>query len=126
MSSGFAFGVGAGFGYGKNFNSSLWLHADYLFHLGTLIDVDGLRLGLYGGPGVFATFFGSHYGLGYSNAPYFGGFDAVGFGLRLPLGIALVFDALPLELYGEFDPAVGVFPGIGFGIGASLGFRFYL
>jgi hypothetical protein len=29
--SGVVLGIGAGFGYGKQFGASLWMHADYLF-----------------------------------------------------------------------------------------------
>ena len=123
--SGVALGLGAGFGYGNAFGASLWLHADYLFHFATLLDGDGLDLSLYGGPGLFATIFGSNYGFGYRDRPYYRDFDGVGFGVRLPVGISAAFDALPLEVYLQLDPALSLFPGIGFGIGGSLGFRFY-
>jgi hypothetical protein len=123
--SGIALGIGAGFGYGRQFGASLWLQADYLIHLATLIDADGLDLAFYGGPGAFVTVFGSNYGFGFAGNPYFNDFNFVGFGLRLPIGLSLAFDSFPLELYGQLDPAVSLFPGIGFGVGASLGFRFY-
>lgn len=123
--TGVALGIGAGFGYGRGFGASLWLHADYLFHLATLLDADGFALGAYAGPGIFATIFGNNYGFGYAGAPYLNNFDYVGFGLRLPLGLSLAFGSLPLEVFLELDPALSLFPGLGFGIGASLGFRLY-
>lgn len=123
--SGFALGLGAGFGYGNAFRTSLWLQADYLFHLGTLIDADGVDLAVYGGPGVFASVFGANYGFGYAGNPWYDNVDAVGVGVRLPIGLSLAFDRAPLELYAQFDPALGVFPAVGFGLGGSVGFRFY-
>jgi hypothetical protein len=123
--SGFAFGVGAGFGYGRGFGASLWLHADYLFHLATLLDGDGFDLGAYAGPGLFVTIFGRNYGFGYAGPSYLNNWDYVGFGIRVPVGLSLAFEALPLEVFLELDPALSLFPGLGFGIGASLGFRVY-
>jgi len=123
--TGVALGIGAGFGYGRGFGASLWLHADYLFHLGMLLNGDGFGLGVYAGPGVFATIFGSNYGFGYAGPPYLNDFDYVGFGIRVPVGLSLAFHALPLEVFLELDPALSLFPGLGFGVGASLGFRVY-
>ena len=123
--SGLAFGVGAGFGYGSGFGASLWLHVDYLFHLATLLDGDGVDLGVYAGPGLFATIFGRNYGFGYAGQPYLNNWDYVGFGIRVPIGLSLAFETFPLEVFLELDPALSLFPGLGFGIGASLGFRIY-
>jgi hypothetical protein len=123
--SGFALGVGAGFGYGNTFRTSLWLQADYLIHVATLIDSDGVDLGVYGGPGVFASVFGANYGFGYAGNAWYDNVNYVGVGVRLPIGLSLAFDKFPLELYAQFDPAIGVFPAVGFGLGGSVGFRVY-
>jgi hypothetical protein len=123
--SGFALGVGAGFGYGSTFRTSLWLQADYLIHLATLIDSDGVDLAVYGGPGVFASIFGANYGFGYAGNPWYDNVDYIGVGVRLPVGLSLAFDKFPLELYAQFDPAIGVFPAVGFGLGGAVGFRVY-
>ncbi|HEY1101747.1 MAG TPA: DUF3996 domain-containing protein [Myxococcota bacterium] len=122
--SGFVLGVGAGFGFGDRFSSSLWLHGDYLFTLLTLIDSQ-VNLTFYGGPGIYAQFFGNGYGYGYRGNPYYAGVDFLGFGLRLPFGLSMSFDAAPLEIYLELDPTLSVFPYVGFGVGGSLGFRFH-
>ena len=124
--SGIALGIGAGFGYGQGFGAALWLHGDYLMQLATLIDADSLDLNFYAGPGLFATFFGSGYGFGYQGQPYARGFDAFGAGVRFPFGLSMAFNAAPVEIYVELDPAISVFPGIGFGLGGSLGFRWYI
>jgi len=121
--SGVVLGIGAAFGYGNAFGTSLWLHADYLFTLAKLIDSE-VDLAIYGGPGIFVAAFGGNYGFGYRGDPYYNDVD-VAFGLRLPVGLSLAFDAAPLEIYLEADPALSLFPGIGFGIGGSLGFRFH-
>ncbi len=122
--TGLVLGLGANFGYGNAFGTSLWLHADYLFTLAKLVDSQ-VDLTFYAGPGLFiAAFGGSNYGFGYRGNNYYNDLD-VGFGLRLPIGLSLAFDSAPLEIYLEADPTLSLFPGIGFGIGGSLGFRFY-
>lgn len=122
--NGFVLGVGAGFGYARAFNSSLSIHGDYLMHLATLANTGQVSLTFYAGIGVWLTLFGDGYGYFnsryyYSSAPYFG------VGVRVPLGLSLAIAQAPIEIYLEADPALFVFPGIDFGIGASLGFRFH-
>lgn len=122
--TGVVLGLGANFGYANAFNTSLWLHVDYLFTLAKLIDSQ-VDLAFYAGPGLFIAAFGNgNYGFGYRGNNYYNDLD-VGFGLRLPIGLSLAFDAAPLEIYLEANPTLALFPGIGFGIGGSLGFRFH-
>ena len=51
--------------------------------------------------------------------------DYFGLGVRVPLGLAMSFEAAPVEVYLELDPAIFVFPGVGGFLGASLGFRWF-
>lgn len=124
--SGIVLGIGAGFGYGRNFGAALWLHGDYLMTLATLVRADALNLNFYAGPGLFATVFGVGYGFGYAGEPYYKDGNFIGAGIRFPLGLSMAFNDAPIEIYVELDPALSLFPGLGFGIGGSLGFRWYI
>lgn len=121
--TGFVIGVGAGFGYGRTFATSLSIHVDYLIHVATLVRQEQLALTAYVGPGLWLSMFGDGFGFGYS--PYFGN-SFIDVGVRVPVGLALGFSTAPIEVYLELDPAIFVFPGIYFGVGASLGFRWHL
>lgn len=123
---GIVVGVGAGFAVRNAFGVGLSLHADYLFHLAELVRNDTVALSFYLGPGLWVSLFNGGYGLGYVGYYYGGSFALFGIGARLPLGLSLAFAAAPIELYLELDPALFVFPGVDFGLGASIGFRFYL
>lgn len=117
-------GVGAGIGYRGNF-FGLHLHGDYLFTIASLINNADLHLSAYVGPGLFITLFNANaYGFGFGYY-YVGNYALFGFGARLPLGVNLRFAAAPIEVYLELDPMLLVFPGLDFGIGASLGFRWF-
>jgi len=121
---GIVFGIGAGFGYGRNFSTSLSLHLDYLFHLATLVRTDQVALTAYAGPGLWLTLFGGGYGFGYGYY-YAPGIAFFGLGIRVPVGLSMSFSGAPLEIYLELDPAVFVFPGLDVGVGGSLGFRWH-
>lgn len=114
-------------GYGQF--EGLSLHGDYLFTLATLVNNGTIDLTAYLGPGVWLNLFaynGFAYGVGYGAGYYYfnGGFPFAILG-RLPLGLNLRFNAAPIEVYVELDPALLIFPGVDFFIGASLGFRWF-
>ncbi|HEY1098076.1 MAG TPA: hypothetical protein VGF99_04070 [Myxococcota bacterium] len=129
QANGFVVGVGAGFAYGRRYYgynagfASLSIHADYLWHLATLVSNGDVALTFYAGVGLWLSLFGNGYGYGLVN-PYYGN-SYFGVGVRVPLGLSLGFSGAPVEVYLEADPAIFVFPGIDFGIGASLGFRWH-
>lgn len=117
-------GIGAGIGWRGNV-FGLHLHGDYLFTVATLINNADLALSAYVGPGLFITLFNANgfaWNFGYY---YYGGYALFGFGARVPLGLNLRFSAAPIEVYLEADPYLLVFPGLDFGIGAALGFRWF-
>lgn len=131
--NGFVLGVGAGFAYGRGnryyngYNAgfaSLSIHADYLWHLATLVSTGDVALTFYAGVGLWLSLFGNGYGYGLVS-PYYGYNSYFGLGVRVPLGLSLGFSGAPIEVYLEADPAIFVFPGIDFGLGASLGFRWH-
>ena len=118
-SEGIVIGVGGGIWY----DESLALHLDYLWHP-LVAHFDGGTLSGYIGVGGWASVGvdGAH--IGYYQ-PFYRGAQPVALGLRVPFGISLAFNTVPIELFAELVPAVEVFPGIGvFGQG-GLGARFY-
>jgi hypothetical protein len=119
-------GLGAGFGWYGGFGPGLSLHADYLFDVAQLVKNDTLALSFYIGPGLWLALFRSGYGFGVGYYYYGQGPGLFGLGVRMPIGISMAFSAAPIELYLEADPALFVFPGVDFGLGGSIGFRFYL
>ncbi len=120
---GFVVGVGAGFlPYGR-FATSLSLHADYIKHLATLANTGQVAVTFYAGLGLWLSLFGDGYSYGYFNRYNYNA--GIGVGVRVPVGVSLTVSQAPIEIYLEADPALFVFPGIGFGLGASLGFRFH-
>ena len=122
--NGFAFGLGAGFGYGRAFLPSLSLHGDYQLHLATLVRNGDLSLTGYVAPGLWLVLFGTGYGF-YNGPAYAPGINFAGLGVRLSLGLSMAFSAAPIELYLELTPAVFVFPGFDAGIGWTFGFRYF-
>jgi hypothetical protein len=120
---GFVVGVGAGFVYYGPFSGSLSIHGDYIKHLATLANTGQVAVTFYAGLGLWLSLFSDGYSYGYINRySYNAGF---GVGVRVPLGVSMSIAQAPIEIYLEADPALFVFPGIGFGVGASLGFRFH-
>lgn len=121
-------GVVVGVGGGAWYDASLSLHADYLFHPLVLQFDDGSFSGYVGG-GLWtslglggAGYRGPHYGY---YQPYGPGPETVSAGARLPLGLTVAFNQVPVELFLEIVPALSLFPGFGaFGQG-GVGARFY-
>lgn len=115
-------GVGA---FGGNrfayFTPSLSVHVDYLWTPSVLANGGPFVLSWYIGIGGWATIYGSPQG------PAFAYYGTSNFTLaaRVPIGLDMALQTVPIELYLEAVPAVLVFPGIDFAIGASLGARFW-
>ena len=121
-------GVGAFFNdaNGYAFLGGLSLHGDYLFTLATLVNNGSIDLTAYLGPGLWINLFNGSVRYGFFGGPnYYAGVSFIGLAGRLPLGVNLRFDAAPIEVYLELDPALFVFPGVDFFIGGSLGFRWF-
>jgi hypothetical protein len=117
---GFVLGFGALFRYPGAYNG-LSVHGDYIKHLATLANTAQVAVTFYAGVGAWLTLLGDGYSYGFFNASAYNAF--VGVGVRVPVGISLTVSQAPVDIYLEADPALFVFPGIDFGVGASLGFR---
>lgn len=95
-------------------SSGVFLRADYLFHPATLIRGTTADLEFYIGPGLYAGF---------------GNSDSLALGLELPLGLAVQFKTIPLDLAFEAVPRLAVLNnngvGLGFGVGGAFHVRYY-
>lgn len=107
---GFGAQVGGTDGQGENLGSRIRLHGDYLMHNRTAIQS--------------TEKFPIHFGVGaYANLG--GGADDQ-FGVRTVIGLSYLVQQAPLDLFLDLVPHVQIDPSIGFGIGASIGVRYYL
>ena len=115
-------GIVVGVGGGIWYDASLSLHVDHLWHP-IVSHFDSGSFSAYVGIGGWASIGYEGSRLGYY-APYSTS-QPVSLGLRVPLGVSLAFNELPIELFAEVVPSVVLFPGIGgFGQG-GIGARFY-
>lgn len=114
----------------------LSLHVDYLWHPHVLATADPFKLSWYVGLGVWLGLspwdaFQTRADVFYTRSGYFGygywpfAYGGVSVAARVPIGLSLALNQLPLEFYIELDPSLLVFPAFGFGIGGTIGFRFY-
>jgi hypothetical protein len=120
--SGIVIGAGGAIWY----NASLSLHADYEVHP-LVADFNSGSFSAYIGLGAWTAldFAASGPHLGYYQ-PYYASPEPLAVGARVPLGLSLAFNALPIELFGELVPSAEFFPALGgFGEG-GIGFRVYL
>jgi hypothetical protein len=84
------------------------LHADYLFHLMELIKVSEGKLPLYFGVGGRMKF----------------GEDNL-FSVRIPVGLAYLFENVPLDVFLEVGPMLNLVPATEFDIGGGIGVRYF-
>jgi len=113
------FGLGVGFWGGP----TLYLHGDYKLHF-MLTRNSAFDLPLYIGVGAKLTvWFDNH------DHAYWGDNDVhsgyLGFGIRVPIGIAFNLGGLPLDIFFEIVPGLGLFPGIGAFVDGAIGVRWY-
>lgn len=108
----FGFGAQVGATNAKNENEGtrIRLHGDYLMHNRTAIQS--------------TEKFPIHYGVGaYANM---GGGYQDDFGVRTVIGLCYIVQQAPLDLFLDLVPYVQLDPSVGFGLGASIGVRYYL
>ena len=84
------------------------IHADYLRHAFGLIPVEKGQFPLYFGAGV-------KIGLG----------NDVSIGLRVPVGLAYLFDGTPLDIFIEIAPGLQIIPDTKFDMGGGIGVRYW-
>ncbi|MCD4735049.1 MAG: hypothetical protein K8R53_03310 [Bacteroidales bacterium] len=90
-------------------NSSLYLHADYLWHNFNLIEIEEGSFPIYWGVGGRIKFT-----------------KHTRVGVQVPLGISYIFDSTPLDVFLEIRPTLDLIPGTDFTVSGGIGVRYYL
>jgi hypothetical protein len=111
--------VGSGF-YGGH---ALQVHVDYQWYVAKLTQTSAFELPLYIGLGGRFNFWYSE-----SDHHYWGGDKhngRIGAGLRVPIGIDFQLNKVPLDIFVEVVPGLGVFPGVGVFVDGAVGVRYY-
>jgi hypothetical protein len=91
----FDFGIGDAFGF--NGHDGLHLYVDHLWHPVSLASTPDFELPFYVGVG------GRFWEFGYDDA---NNTTAYAFGFRVPIGLALDFNNLPLDIFGQIVPVL--------------------
>jgi hypothetical protein len=112
------FGLGAD-GYYRGDRDGIHLYLDYLWHPVSLANPPEFQLPLYIGVGGRLWSFDDN---GVDD-------DAVAFGIRVPIGIALDLNRTPLDFFFQLTPTLDFFQGyadnVGFWIDVSVGIRYW-
>lgn len=93
-------------------NNDLHIHADYLFHEFAVAKVEKGKFPLY-------------YGIG-GRIRFHDGNQDDEVGVRVPVGMAYLFDNSPLELFFEIVPIVNLTPDTELDFNGGVGARFYI
>ena len=91
-------------------HDALHLHADYLWHEFGIFPVDKGWLPVYYGVGARIRFEDD---------------EDETFGIRVPVGLAYIFQARRVEIFAEFVPLLDLAPETDFDANAALGARYY-
>lgn len=92
-------------------NAGIHLHADYLFHVYDLIDVETGQLLLY-------------YGIG-GRIRFADGDRDDNIGVRIPVGLAYLVENVPLDVFFEIVPILDLAPDTDLDFNAALGVRYF-
>jgi hypothetical protein len=122
---GIVFGVGALSGFIYN-SGSFTVYGDYVFHPHLLTSSDQFALTWYVGGGVQIMLPAGRFDRPvFVGIPYYYTPAPIWLAARVPIGLNIALAQSPFEIYLEAVPGILVFPAITFGLGASLGGRFY-
>ncbi|WFB35553.1 DUF3996 domain-containing protein [Kiritimatiellota bacterium B12222] len=109
----------AGIAWSFSGNNSFHLHADYLIHRFDLMAEDAKgQFPLYFGIGARVKFENINDGNGSYD-------EDVWVGVRVPLGISILFSETPVELFAEIVPVLDLVPDTNFDLNAAVGARYY-
>jgi hypothetical protein len=100
------------FGVAWSFSGSghFHLHADYIFHKFGVINVDSGQMPLYFGVGARILFREDNS-------------DEIG--IRVPIGVAYIFEETPIDLFAEIVPILDLNPDTDLNLNAAIGARFF-
>ena len=94
-------------------NITMQVYADFLFHFFGLFQVPIGQLPLYVGAGGRVIFLGND-----DDVP-------VNVAVRVPVGVAYLFESLPLDVFLELVPMMELFPATQFRFGGGIGIRYF-
>jgi hypothetical protein len=103
--------VDGAFGYSPYGNSTVEMHADFLFNNFNCFTVSSGRMPLYYGPGILLRIRDD-------------GRSSLG-GLRFPVGVSYMFDDKPFDIYAELAPEIIFAPFARGGIDGAVGFHYW-
>ena len=112
------------FDVGASYFGSPRIQLDYLWHL----DVFKSRVvKLYAGPGVGFGIGNESSGFLYKKGREYWYYrdDSFGLGVRCIVGLNIIPERTPLEIFVELGPNVGIVPGFGVALDGAVGIRFY-
>ncbi len=89
-------------------DASFHIHGDFLFHFIDPFELEVGDLDFYLGAGGLVKFG-----------------NAFKVGLRVPVGVAYVFETIPLDIFLELVPILELIPAAAPSFGAGLGIRYY-
>lgn len=89
-------------------DAAFHLHADYLFHNFDLISVEKGKLPVYFGIGGRVKFE-----------------DDSKVGVRIPVGLAYIFDGAPMDIFFEVVPILDLAPDTDFTANGAIGIRYF-
>lgn len=113
-----------GLAWGLWHGGYLHVHGDYLFHKMDLITVPKGKLPLYFGPGLRIRSWGDgRYWRGGRWHDYDG--NRVSVGVRIPVGLAYIFDDAPVDVFIEAVPTLDLAPATYFDLDGAIGARFW-
>ena len=111
------------FGLSYFFGNYMMLMGDYLWHFPNAFKTSGVTIVPYAGIGALVAvttdgadreFFGSNHA------------SSAGLGVQIPLGVELRPLRVPLGIFAEFAPGLGLIPGMTGFVQGDLGIRIYL
>jgi hypothetical protein len=112
---------------GQSYLGSPHIHAGYLWHFWSAFNsrIVFLYAGVGGAIGLGKKDGGVLFSRSGKNKWYDDKNDKFAFAARGVMGINVIPERTPLDIFFEIDPLIGVIPDFGFDFMASLGIRFY-
>jgi hypothetical protein len=101
-------------------NDFFQIHGDYLSHNFALLKVEKGKLPFYYGIGGRIKFFGDG-----SNRRGRDNNDKTRIGVRVPLGLAYLFERTALDIFLEVVPILDLIPETEFDLNAAIGIRYF-
>jgi hypothetical protein len=120
----FHLGIG---GWGRG-DRDFGIYVDYLFNFDLGVGGSVLELAIYVGPGgeiLFDDRYDGKYCSKFGCRDYNDDDDDIWIAARCPIGLSMMFQKVPLELFLEIVPELYIIQDIFFDIDLALGLRFY-